>query len=182
MKKINRLTALRYLILVIAANLILLPYYATRANAMDQRQFATCQASIPINMSPGLWLTKQTSGTNQSFGQTGTLDCDGYIDGYKITGPGKVGFSATYSGTCSFVAGGGVWSFSVPIDKNGHLVIVTKSGTYNGPSFAAQIVFDGEFNGGTLKGVGSVTREQGDCVNTPVTKGMFNFTGLELRQ
>ncbi len=139
-----------------------------------------CSASIPLNLSPGVQLLTPTSGTNQSFGETGTLNCAGTFEGKPIAGPGTVGFKATYSGTCLSVAGGGSWSFTIPVTINGGIQLVHRSGTYNGPAIGTVIVFDGTYPGGKLTGTGLVVPTQGDCALTPMTKATFNFLGLQL--
>lgn len=147
---------------------------------------ALCSATATLNLSPGLRLLQETQGTNQSFGETGTLRCAGKIDGKTITGPGTIGFSSTYRGNCLAITGGGAWFFTLPTNGGS----VHRQGTYSGPSIGSVVYFDGSFPGGRMTGAGPVVPVQGSCVPplpllpppAPLTKGTLILTGLQLTQ
>ncbi len=147
---------------------------------------ATCGATATLNLSPGLQLIKETQGTNQSFGETGTLRCSGKLDGQTITGPGTIGFSAIYKGTCLAVTGGGAWFFTIPTAGG----LIHREGIYSGPSIGSTVIFDGSFPGGTMKGAGPVVPVTGSCVPSlplmpppaPLTKGDLTLVGLQMTQ
>lgn len=143
---------------------------------------AVCSATIPLNLDPGLFALKRTQGTNQSFGETGTLNCIGKLDGHRIAGPGTVGFAGTYGGTCNATTGGGRWSFSLPVDNNGATRVIQHAGRYSAPGVGLVISFTGKFETGRLAGAGPVTPVQGDCLTRPMTKATFTLVGVQLAQ
>ncbi len=161
---------------------LLVPSLKARAASVT----ATCGATATLNLSPGLQLIKQTQGTNQSLGQTGTLRCAGKLDGHTVTGPGSIGFSSTYKGNCLAISGGGAWFFSIPTSGG----VIHKQGTYNGPSIGSIVYFDGSFPGGRMIGSGPVVPTAGSCVPplpflpppAPLTKGDLTLIGLQLTQ
>ncbi len=128
---------------------------------------AICTVTATLNLSPGLWYFTPTSGTNTSLGETGTLSCTGSINGKTITGPGSVGFDATYTNsTCAAVNGGGTWFFTVPTSGGP----VHREGPYSGPAIGPVIPFQGWFADGYATGAGPVMPTQGDCLLSPLTK------------
>lgn len=133
---------------------------------------ALCAATIPLNISPGLRILQPTSGTNQSYGETGTLSCLGTLDGFPIAGTGTIGFSGNYSGTCTYASGTGTWSFSVPVNDHGVIRVIHHSGTYSAPNVGLAIVFDGLFQTGRLSGAGVVVLQQGNCALQPANEGL----------
>lgn len=143
---------------------------------------ALCAATIPLNISPGLRLLQPTAGTNQSFGETGTLSCLGTLDGFPIAGTGTIGFSGNYSGTCTYASGSGTWSFSVPVNDHGVTRVIHHSGTYTAPNVGLAIVFDGLFQTGRLSGAGVVVLQQGNCALQPATKGSLPMVDVSLTQ
>lgn len=152
------------------------------AVASVPRVAAVCTASLPINLSPGLQLLKATQGTNQSFGESGILNCIGTLDGLPIAGPGTIGFSGNYSGKCSGATGIGTWSFTIPVNDHGITELIQHSGTYSAPNVGVVLTFDGQFQTGSLKGAGVVLASQGDCVLKPITKGTLPMVGVTLTQ
>ncbi len=170
----------KFTIVVATLILMLATLVMPTANAAGTT-FGICSAKITLNLSPGLQFLTPTSGSNQSFGETGTLSCPGgTLDGYPVSGPGTIGFSATYAGTCFRATGGGVWFFTLPVNDNGTIRMIHHQGTYQGPSVGTAISFNGLYDGGRLGGTGLVTPVQGDCALTPMTKATFNFVGLNL--
>lgn len=143
---------------------------------------ALCSASLPLNLSPGLSLLQQTHGTNQSFGETGTLNCAGGIDGLPVTGGGTIGFAGNYAGTCSAASGGGTWSFSLPVNDHGTARVIHHSGTYTAPNVTLAIVFNGAFETGKLSGAGLVIPGKGNCLTQPLTNATLPMVGVTLTQ
>jgi hypothetical protein len=143
---------------------------------------AVCSATIPLNISPGLLALTRTQGSNQSLGETGSLSCLGTLDGHPVAGPGTVGFTGTYDGTCNSTSGTGTWSFSLPVDDNGVTRVVHHGGAYTAPGLSLVIIFTGDFETGRLAGTGPVLPVQGNCLTQPMTKASFILTGLQLTQ
>lgn len=172
--------------LAVAAALVLVgvgsPTTSATASGSQPSLSAVCSASIPLNISPGLFALKESQGSNQSFGETGTLNCAGTLDGHRIVGPGTVGFAGQYGGTCNATTGVGTWSFSLPVDDNGTTRVVHHAGAYTSPGVGLLIVFTGKFESGQLAGTGPVVPVQGDCLLKPMTKATFTLVGLQLTQ
>lgn len=159
-----------------------IPAASATTSSSQQSLNAVCSATIPLNISPGLFALKHSQGTNQSFGETGTLNCTGKLDGHRIAGPGTVGFAGHYGGTCNATTGVGKWSFSLPVDDNGVTRVIHHAGAYDSPGVSLAIVFNGKFETGRLTGTGLVTPVQGDCLAQPMTKATFTLVGLQLTQ
>lgn len=143
---------------------------------------AVCSATLPLNLSPGLQLLRRTQGTNQSFGETGTLSCIGTLDRFHVAGPGTIGFVGPYNGTCSAATGDGTWSFTIPVDDNGVRRLIHHSGTYSAPNVGLVIAFNGIFETGRLGGAGAVIPVQGNCLTQALTKATFPMLDVQLTQ
>jgi len=160
---------------VISATLVLLfslvPLAPTRAAGSETK----CVWAHDVFASPGL-STTPSSGSWTSKGpqgETGTITCDGPINGKRPTGPGVLearGRYGTKGGvTCqSGGEGDGVWSLTFPTaDGTVHFV---DPFTMRFGAFETGAPFAVEFGGDRIKGTGEVQSFEGDCAANPITK------------
>ncbi|PZS37051.1 MAG: hypothetical protein DLM58_00290 [Pseudonocardiales bacterium] len=182
MSAIHPSTKRRGVVVALSAGLLAATLPGAASATAGPAVAAICSASIPLHLSPGLSLLTQNSGTNQSFGETGTLGCAGKVDGLRVTGTGTIGFRGNYAGTCSAASGGGTWSFSLPVDDNGTARVIHHSGTYNAPNVGLAITFNGQFETGKLSGLGLVVPGTGNCLTQPLSTATLPMVGVQLTQ
>ncbi len=126
-------------------------------------------ASPVLSTSPssGSWTSRGPQG------ETGTLTCDGPVNGKKPTGPGVLearGRYGTQDGdTCQTGGeGDGVWSVMFPTaDGTEHFAALF---TLRYGAFSTGAPFAVEFWGDLVKGSGEVQSFEGDCAANAVTK------------
>ncbi|HUC20355.1 MAG TPA: hypothetical protein VMR98_02590 [Candidatus Polarisedimenticolaceae bacterium] len=135
-----------------------------------------CSANVVLHLSKGVSFAKKIpesqKGDNTSIDpltgvlETGRFSClpGATIDGYKVAGPGTIGFKAKYWGSCFKAPGGGTWSFHIPVYDQGGVRMLARSGAYTGPAIGLAIKFSGAFQGGHLGGVGLVIPMVGNCL------------------
>jgi hypothetical protein len=131
-----------------------------------------CTFEVDVTMSPGL-SRSPSSGTFDSQGESGKLDCQGTVGGKPVTGPGTFGADGRY-GTdgegdhCRSTEGRGKGTghFTVPVEGGTQHVDDPFTMTYrvDGRSVV------GEITGRRFTGTFDVTRADGDCLWRPVTK------------
>jgi hypothetical protein len=131
-----------------------------------------CTFEVDVTLSPGLSRTP-SSGTFDSKGETGTLDCQGNIGGRPVTGRGSFGAEGHY-GTdgdgddCRSKEGRG--------DGTAHLSVPVEGGTQHvDDPFDLTYRVDGQSVVGRITGrrftaTFKVTEADGDCLWRPVTK------------
>lgn len=131
-----------------------------------------CTFEVDVTLSPGL-SRNPSSGTFDSQGETGRLDCQGPVGGKPATGPGTFGADGRY-GTdgdgdhCRSTEGHG--------DGTGHFTVPVEGGTQHvDDPFTMTYRVDGrsvvgEITGRRFTGTFDVTRADGDCLWRPVTK------------
>jgi len=134
-----------------------------------------CVWAHDVFVSPGL-STSPSSGSWTSRGpqgETGTITCDGPVNGKKPTGPGILEARGRYGteggDTCqSGGEGDAVWSVTFPTaDGSEHFVdpFMFRYGAFStGAPFAV------EFGGDRVNGSGEVQSFEGDCAANAVTK------------
>ena len=134
-----------------------------------------CVWAHDVFASPGL-STSPTSGSWTSKGpegETGTITCDGPVNGKQPTGPGILearGRYGTQDGdTCQTGGeGDGVWSLTFPTaDGSVHFV---DPFTLRYGAFSTGAPFAVEFVGDRVNGSGEVQSFEGDCAANAVTK------------
>lgn len=138
----------------------------------------TCVAhSDDIWLDPGIGL-EPSSGTFQNT-DTGTVECDGPINGRQPTGKGTwtvtghVGVKDPDS--CSEPGDGDfVHSFAIPT-KDGEIRF-GNAGTFTYSAFRSSGVLGGEFSGQNGHGTFTVQLKKGDCVTEPVTRLTADLT------
>jgi hypothetical protein len=160
---------------VISATLVLLfslvPIAPTRAAGSETK----CVWAHDVLVSPGL-STTPSSGSWTSRGpqgETGTISCDGPINGKTPTGPGVLearGRYGTQDGdTCqSGGEGDGLWSLTFPTADGSVHFVDPFTLRYGVVSTGAP--FDVEFSGDRVNGSGQVQSFEGDCAANALTK------------
>jgi hypothetical protein len=131
-----------------------------------------CSFEVDVTLSPGL-SREPSSGTFDSRGESGTLDCQGNVGGQRSTGRGTFGAEGRY-GTdgdgdhCRSTEGRGEGTahFTVPVEGGSQHVDDPFTMTYrvDGRSVV------GEITGQRFSGTFDVTKADGDCLWRPVTK------------
>jgi hypothetical protein len=151
--------------LMIAAGLAVTPARADESGT-------PCTFEVDVSLSPGL-SREPSSGTFESNGESGNLDCRGSVGGQPATGQGTFGAEGRY-GTdgdgddCRSKdgQGDGTAHFTVPVDGGTHHVDDPFTMTYrvNGRTVV------GEITGQRFRGTFDVTQAEGDCLWKPVTR------------
>lgn len=130
-----------------------------------------CKARADFTFSPG-FVREGNTGTWTTGGETGTVTCDGPVNGKTPTGPGTYGASGKY-GTedpddCSNAEG--VYQNSITIPTADGPQRVTNEGDWTAGAFQGGGAFGGTFTGKTADGSFESTPKEGDCVTKPLTK------------
>ena len=131
-----------------------------------------CAFEVDVSLSPGL-SRSPSSGTFDSRGESGTLDCQGNVGGQPANGRGTFGAEGRY-GTdghgddCQSKEGrgDGTAHFTVPVEGGRQHVDDPFTLTYrvDGRSVV------GEITGPRFTGTFDVTKADGDCLWRPITK------------
>ncbi|MGH8971632.1 MAG: hypothetical protein ACRD0C_00300 [Acidimicrobiia bacterium] len=131
-----------------------------------------CTAEFDDTLSPGLSI-RPSSGTFTTGGETGTVVCDGKVDGKQPTGAGTWGAHGRY-GTAdpdSCTSGG-------EAESNHSLTVPTADGSVHS-AHTAQLTYGalkgdgiigGRFDSPEASGTFEVTPKEGDCVTAPITR------------
>jgi hypothetical protein len=132
-----------------------------------------CAFEVDISLSPGL-SREPSSGTFDSKGESGKLDCQGNVDGQPASGRGTFGTEGRYGidgdgDDCRSRTGqgDGTAHFTVPVEGGGSQHIddpFTMTYRVDGRSVV------GEITGQRFSGTFDVTQADGDCLWRPVTK------------
>jgi hypothetical protein len=131
-----------------------------------------CTFEVDVTLSPGL-SRDPSSGSFDSKGESGKVDCRGDVGGQPATGPGSFGTEGRYGvdgngDDCSSKEGKG--------DGTAHLTIPVEGGTQHvDDPYTMTYRVDGRSVVGTITGqrftaTFDVTRADGDCLWRPVTK------------
>lgn len=163
--------ALPVFIASLIAGFALLPA-AAQAQSQSDRSGATraeCSLSVPAFFSPGLGLSP-TSGTFDSRGETGTINCVGTISGQTVTGPGSFGFEGSFSeSSCLSHKGSGTAYFTVPT-HDGPLHVSGGAFTITGTGIFGQVHAVHSEHGFEARGTYVLLPGKGNCVTEPVTE------------
>ena len=131
-----------------------------------------CAFELDVTLSPGL-SREPSSGTFDSKGESGTLDCQGNVGGQPAAGRGTFGAEGRYGidgdgDDCRSKEGRG--------DGTAHSTIPVEGGSqhFDDP-FTLTYRVDGssvvgEITGRRFRGTFDVTRADGDCLWRPVTR------------
>ncbi len=151
---------LRLLVLGIMVAILLAPV------GSEAQQATNCEATFEGDLSPGLTVAGGSSGTFDSHGETGTMECDGPVYGASPTGFGTYGASGHYGtkdpDTCAL--GEGDYAISAMIPTAGGDVDLSDQGRFT------RRAFGGDFAGKRYSGTFEFTPKEGDCLTKPVTK------------
>jgi hypothetical protein len=138
----------------------------------DDGDGTPCTFEVDMTLSPGL-SRDPSSGTFDSKGESGKLDCQGNVGGQPATGPGSFGADGRYGldgdgDDCRSREGqgDGTAHFTVPVEGGTQHVDDPFTMTYrlDGRSVV------GEITGQRFSGTFDVTQADGDCLWRPVTK------------
>jgi hypothetical protein len=139
-----------------------------------------CTFAFDVVISPGL-SPQPSSGTFTSNGQTGTITCNGPVNGSQPTGPGKFGITGRYGikgggDTCqSGGTGDGVDTITMPTAGEDQTVPNHFTMTYGALKGGGLV--SGTFTGDRFSGTFNVQLTPGDCVTQPFTKGHVTGKG-----
>ncbi|HVW35031.1 MAG TPA: hypothetical protein VHL53_21035 [Acidimicrobiia bacterium] len=131
-----------------------------------------CTFEVDVALSPGL-SRSPSSGTFDSKGERGVIDCRGDVNGKPATGRGTFGAEGHYGtdgdgDNCQSKdgRGDGTAHLTVPVDGGSEHVDDPFTLTYrvDGRSVV------GEINGERFRGTFDVTKAEGDCLWHPVTR------------
>jgi len=151
------------------ATISLLPFAGTGpAQAKEQ---TPCSFKFDSDIAPGL-SNSPSSGTHNSNGETGTVDCKGKVNGKSATGPGKLGVAGRYGtadpDTCtSGGEGDGTMTMTVPTADGPQHVEAPFTFTYGALQNGLLAV---TFKGDQWSGTAEVRPTKGDCVNSALTR------------
>jgi hypothetical protein len=157
----------RGVVLVVA---LLGPSATTPARADESG--TPCAFEVQVSLSPGL-SRSPSSGTFDSKGESGTLDCQGDVGGHPATGRGTFGAEGHY-GTAG--EGDGCQSKEGRGDGTAHLTVPVDGGSQHvDDPFTMTYRVDGrsvvgEITGERFSGTFDVTEADGDCLWRPVTR------------
>jgi hypothetical protein len=134
---------------------------------------AVCTTAFAATFSPGFSLTP-SSGTVSSNGDV-RMTCVGTVDGRRITGPGTVGIDYVYApgSTCLSHKGSGTVRFTLPTTAGTTHMVGALTVRRAGLLFSAK----GQFPAARMNGIGVVAPASGNCVFTPLRRGLVSVTG-----
>ena len=160
MNKPSRVTAL---VLTLLATLGVSTASASPRPARSE-DLASCQASdFDITVAPGVGMVYE-HGTITSHGQTGTIECRGFVKGHEITGPGTFGEEGVIEGDCSGGKGSSTLSFTVPTTGGPARFSIPVTFTYKpGWGWKSADAFMGPL-------VFQYYPLKGDCLTEPITE------------
>lgn len=157
---------LRMLLVATLALTLLAPVGRVEA---DQK--TNCEARADFEFRPGFW-REGNAGTFTTGGETGTVTCDGPVNGKMPTGPGTYGAYGDYGtedpDNCSNAEGTYHNSITVPTADGPQKV--ANQGNWIVGVFRGGGAFGGEFSGETADGTFEATAKEGDCVTKPMTR------------
>jgi hypothetical protein len=143
------------------------------AHATGHGQGTHCLAEFDLTLSPGFSMTPST-GTFTSNGETGTITCDGPVNGKPVTGTGTRGEVGRYGldgpNSCSKPDGTGDETFSLTVPTASGPQHVSDFATLTYGAFQGGGVLGGTLKSNRMYGTFNVTPMVGDCVTAPITK------------
>ena len=158
----------RFVVAMAAAALVAAPAPGARADEPG----TPCAFEADVSLSPGL-SRSPSSGSFDTKGESGTLDCQGDVGGQPATGRGTFGAEGRYG-----TAGNGDSCHSKEGRGNGtaHLTVPVEGGTRHvDDPFTLTYRVDGrsvvgEIAGQRFSATFDVTKANGDCLWNPVTR------------
>ena len=165
------------LVLVGMMALLVVPSVGTEEATAQAK--TNCEARVVFEFSPGFWREGNT-GTWTTGGETGTVSCDGPVNGKMPTGPGTYGASGRYgtvdADDCANAEG--VYQASITISTADGPQHWTNRGPWTAGAFQGGGAFGGTFTGDNADGTFETTPKEGDCLTRPLTKadGIVRWT------
>lgn len=132
-----------------------------------------CVAEWEATISPGITMSPGR-GKYSSNGETGTLTCDGTVDGVAVTGPGTWGVSGTYDAT-DCINGQGPIRFTWTIPTAGGVKQGVTSGEFDFGIRHGRAPLNGRMQTDRASGSWTMLPLKGDCVVEPVTVVRLTF-------
>lgn len=127
-----------------------------------------CDGGWDVTIDPGVSLTAG-KGTFTTNGPTGTIECDGPVNGQTPSGVGKLSVDGETNGDCGGVEGPFKMSFTIPTESGDQVVDLDGKFTFglrhgHGP-------LSGDIKSSRLNGTFDFAPSKGDCISAPVTAG-----------
>jgi hypothetical protein len=130
---------------------------------------AACVANWRDTVSPGVSLSAAAAAFT-SHGETGTITCDGSINGHHVTGPGTIGEEGALRGTCAAGSGSARLSLTIPTTAGpARLQIPVEFTFVAGLGLRRTDIFPGGFAFAPL---------QGNCITSPITEVAIFLHGI----
>ena len=169
----------RNVLALLLTTIALLPLTGTApAQAKEE---TPCSFKFDAEITPGL-SNSPSSGTHDSKGETGTVECKGKVNGKTVTGPGTFGNAGRYGtadpDTCtSGGEGDGTMTMTVPSADGPQQASAAYTMTY---AALQNGIFAVTFKGEHWSGTAEVRPTKGDCVSSALTRmaaeGRGNFS------
>lgn len=154
------------------ASLFIQPAAAAQTSAAGGDNDAVCNLTFREYFSPGFTLTP-TSGTQNSGGEVGSIDCRGKLQGHNITGPGTIGNEGfLHDSTCLLDHTTGRYFATLPTDAGP----IRIDGTYSLLRTGLTLTVEAEQPEAHGTGSALVIPTKGDCLTTPVTEALVFMT------
>ena len=145
-----------------------------------QEAGAPCTFEVDVTLSPGL-SREPSSGTFDTQGETGRVDCQGDVGGRPATGRGTFGAEGRYGidgdgDHCRSKQGrgDGTAHFTIPVEGGSQHVDDPFTMTYRVDG--RNVV--GEITGQRFTGTFDITKADGDCLWRPITQIRLKGKGL----
>jgi hypothetical protein len=141
-----------------------------------------CRVSFRVNFSPGVSLVP-SSGTLTTGGETGTINCEGEINGQRVIAGGPFSFDGRYGSgllgtglgdTC--LGGSGTGTYRATVQTMGGPVRFSEAVSFTYTSTGLMTGGQGEVRGPNTIGTFGFRPTAGDCVGAPVTQFTVDVT------
>lgn len=133
---------------------------------------AVCNAQVVVAIKPGV-STNAGSFDYASNGPSGTVTCQGEVNGSRITGPGTVEDKGKGTGSCAGGKVEGVNIVTVPTEKGTQTFTIPIHADFNGPLGIRNP--SPQYPGGFL-----FAPTEGDCITAPITEVIVQIPGILL--
>jgi hypothetical protein len=162
--------------LLAGGGIVALPRAASAQNDL------ACRVNFTANFSPGLSMVP-SSGSVTSGGEAGTINCEGEINGQRVTAGGPFGFDGRFGtgllgtgqgDTC--LGGSGTGTYTATVQTTGGPVRFSEAITFTYVSTTLTAGGEGEVKGPNTTGTFTYRPTAGDCVGTPITQFAVDVT------
>jgi hypothetical protein len=145
------------------------PLAAAPARAAAGATSAICTEQMTATITPGFSTTRSTGPITGA----GSILCAGTLNGHRVTGPGRIEFEETYTGTCVSDASTGTVRLTSPTTAGTqHL-----AGTFVQRRVALAIRVEARFPNARYSAIGLITPRRGNCFLTPLREVAILLTG-----